>query len=475
MIKKLIPLCIFFGLICFSVLGGSPNDSQINITNTSGNTTNNTITNNTVNGTAISTSTEDTSNLTYGVAGLILLIIILIMLAIYSMKIKDKDKLKTAMNNTDDYMGNCNYINTASSKHDIYDNTDMELPKAKKPRCHMKTNTHKEDIINNIESNNMNYSLKSSDDTLDKSCDIPLNTNKSYNIFSNSNQKDNINKDSNTYDNIIKQTKFTDAIIHSTSTLLPYKYGDKAKIIEIKNAFGISHVGNKKHNEDNILIKKIKDIYLLAVADGVGGHEGGELASKLAVDILNEAVKSSYDESYSIGGLADLLKMAHEKAHYEIIEKSKEINKKGMATTLVSAIIKDNYCVIANTGDSRAYIIKENGKITRKTKDHSLVQILLDNGEISEEGAKNHPLKNTVISTIGGSEFKVDIYKENMEEGDILLMSSDGLHDYMSDDEIKTVIKTVCINNKPENIVEELLNRVLDKTNDNVSIIIYKF
>jgi len=234
-------------------------------------------------------------------------------------------------------------------------------------------------------------------------------------------------------------------------------------------------VGNKKHNEDNILIKKIKDIYLLAVADGVGGHEGGELASKLAVDILNEVVESNYDESYSIDGLAELLKGAHEKAHYEIIEKSKEINKEGMATTLISAIIKDNYCVIANTGDSRAYIIKENGEIVCKTKDHSLVQILLDKGEISEENAKNHPMKNIVTYTIGGGEgrreFKVDIYKENMEEGDILLMSSDGFHDCVSPCEIS---KTVRNNSKPENIVEELLNMVLDKTNDNISIVVFK-
>jgi protein phosphatase len=240
-------------------------------------------------------------------------------------------------------------------------------------------------------------------------------------------------------------------------------------ILEEDNAYGISHKGNRANNEDYILIKKIKDAYILAVADGVGGHNAGDVASKMAVDILKETLIERYNENLSIEEIKKLLKDAYETAHNKIKE-SAIGDKEGMGTTLTTAIVKGNKCIIANCGDSRAYLIREE-EIKEKTRDHSLVQTLVDEGHISEEDARHHPMKNIITSALGLDEFKVDDYEWDLIDGDVLLMSSDGLHDYVGKEDI---LKTVENNDNPKDIVNELLNIALKETRDNVSIIVYK-
>ena len=236
-----------------------------------------------------------------------------------------------------------------------------------------------------------------------------------------------------------------------------------------KIVYGITDKGNRRHNEDSILIKKIDDIYLLAVADGVGGHRAGDFASNMAVDVLNEIVSKEYNENLSIEDLRNLLEKAHTIAHQKIIENAVD-DKKGMGTTLISAIIKGNKCIIANTGDSRAQLIRDE-TILFKTKDHSFVQALVDEGHISEERARHHPMKNIITSALGLNDFIVDIYEWDLVDGDVLLMSSDGLHDYVDRDDILNVVKN---NDNPKDIVEELFNIALKETKDNVSIIAFR-
>jgi len=236
-----------------------------------------------------------------------------------------------------------------------------------------------------------------------------------------------------------------------------------------KIVYGITDKGNRRHNEDSILIKKISDIYLLAVADGVGGHSAGDFASKMAVDVLNEIVSKEYNKNLSIEDLRNLLEKAHTIAHQKIIENAVD-DKKGMGTTLTSAIIKGDKCIIANTGDSRAYLIRD-GNILDKTKDHSFVQALVEEGHISEERARHHPMKNIITSALGLNDFIVDIYEWDLVDGDVLLMSSDGLHDYVDRDDILNVVKN---NDNPRDIVNELFNIALKETKDNVSIIAFR-
>ncbi|MDK2946486.1 PP2C family protein-serine/threonine phosphatase [Methanothermococcus thermolithotrophicus] len=240
-------------------------------------------------------------------------------------------------------------------------------------------------------------------------------------------------------------------------------------VFEEDNAYGISHKGNRTNNEDNILIKKIKDTYILAVADGVGGHSSGDVASKMAVDILENIIMEKYNENLSIEEIKELLKDAYITAHNKIKENAIG-DKEGMGTTLTTAIVKGDKCVIANCGDSRAYLIRD-GEIVFRTKDHSLVQVLVDEGHISEEDARHHPMKNIITSALGLDEFKVDDYEWDLIDGDVLLMSSDGLHDYVSKEDI---LKTVKNNDHPKDIVDELFNTALKETRDNVSIIVYK-
>ena len=236
-----------------------------------------------------------------------------------------------------------------------------------------------------------------------------------------------------------------------------------------KIVYGITDKGNRSNNEDSILIKKINDIYLLAVADGVGGHSAGEVASNMAVDILRDTIINEYSENQNIEDLKNLLKKSHEIAHQKIKENSIG-DKKDMGTTLTSAIIKGNKCIVANTGDSRAYLIRD-GNILFKTKDHSFVQALVDEGHISEEKARTHHMKNIITSALGLEDLKIDIYEWDLVDGDILLWSSDGLHDYVGKEDILNVVKN---NDNPKDIVEELFNIALKETRDNVSIIAFR-
>lgn len=236
-----------------------------------------------------------------------------------------------------------------------------------------------------------------------------------------------------------------------------------------KIVYGITDKGNRLSNEDNILIKKIDDIHLLIVADGVGGHNAGDFASNMAINILQDLMSKEYNRNLPIKDLENLLKKYHAMAHMELLKNAID-DKKGMGTTLTTSIIKEDKCIIANTGDSRAYLIRDN-YILSKTADHSLVQELIDGGHISEEKAMIHPLKNIITSALGLTNFKVDVYEWNLIDGDVILISSDGLHDYVSKKDILNIVKN---NNNSKDIVNKLFKLALKKTKDNVSIICYK-
>ncbi|AXI25432.1 serine/threonine protein phosphatase [Methanofervidicoccus sp. A16] len=240
-------------------------------------------------------------------------------------------------------------------------------------------------------------------------------------------------------------------------------------ICEEDKAYGISHKGNRTHNEDYILVKKIKDIYLLAVADGIGGHNAGEVASKMAVETLENFITERYREDLSIEEIKEILEEAYNLAHRKIRENAIG-DKEGMGTTLTTAIVKGDRCIVANCGDSRAYLIRD-GSIIHRTKDHSYVQVLVDSGFISEKDAMYHPMKNIIISALGLEDFIVDTYLWDIKKGDTLLLSSDGLHDYVKKEDILKVVNSY---SDPKKIVEKLLYIALEKTEDNVSIVVYR-
>ena len=164
----------------------------------------------------------------------------------------------------------------------------------------------------------------------------------------------------------------------------------------------------RDHNEDSVLIinKKSGDV-LLAIADGMGGHSAGEVASNIAISYLGNHFQESFEHKDKLGAASWLrdsvdsinrLIFEHEKTHPE---------SKGMGTTLVAAIVTKDYILFGNIGDSSGFVMK-GGKLHKVTYDHTLVNLLVSAGELTEEEAKDHPKKNVLMKALGANE-KVDI------------------------------------------------------------------
>jgi len=182
---------------------------------------------------------------------------------------------------------------------------------------------------------------------------------------------------------------------------------------------------------------------ILVVADGMGGHEMGEVASEVAAQTFIEAVTENiFHFTTSNNGVIkfdDVLRNAVQSANKKVWEISENKTFK-MGTTLVGAIIFDKHIYIVNVGDSRAYLIKPNKSIRQITKDHSAVQEMLDNGVITKEQSINHPRRNILTKALGLSEsITPDIFEQDMEDN-TLMLCSDGLYGMLDDNEI---IKTM--------------------------------
>ena len=211
-------------------------------------------------------------------------------------------------------------------------------------------------------------------------------------------------------------------------------------------------IGKKRtSNEDSVAslilnsqsFRKEFSYGILVVADGMGGHEMGEVASEIAAKTFIETVAENIfklaTSSNGIIKFADVLKKAVESANKKVWAIS-ETQSNRIGTTLVGAIIFDNHIYIANVGDSRAYLIKPNKSIRQITKDHSAVQEMLDNHVITKEQAINHPRRNILTKALGLSESVTpDIFEQDME-GETLMLCSDGLYGMLDEKEItKTV------------------------------------
>jgi serine/threonine protein phosphatase PrpC len=229
---------------------------------------------------------------------------------------------------------------------------------------------------------------------------------------------------------------------------------------------GMSCTGKRNNNEDAFLAEKVGKGYLIAIADGIGGHRAGEVASAIAVSTLSEEFSDRYCEGISQDEIGTLLTSAFKSAHIAI-ETQAEDDKEGMGTTMVAAFIHNKAVVIANTGDSRAYHIRD--RILFRTRDHSVVQSLVDSHQISEEDARFHPLRAMITNSLGSS-FLVDIYHISLNPGDLLLLSSDGFHDYVGEDVIGNANKDL----PPEELVETLVQEALAGSRDNVTVVLYK-
>ncbi len=229
-----------------------------------------------------------------------------------------------------------------------------------------------------------------------------------------------------------------------------------------------SITGKRELNQDCVFIPRSGEISLAMVADGMGGHKAGEVASTLAIETVAQELKRG-----GSGGAVALVTNAINLANTRIYDKSKSSPEYGgMGTTLVLALLFRTRIIIANVGDSRMYFL-DSEKFSQVTKDHSYVAELVSAGFITKQEARVHPRRNLITRALGTRPCeRVDIYEKDWEYGDTLLLCSDGLYSGVSDDEIERVLKA---ENDLQAACETLVDMALTGgSTDNVSIVVVK-
>lgn len=198
----------------------------------------------------------------------------------------------------------------------------------------------------------------------------------------------------------------------------------------------------RDNNQDSYTACELAGGAVLAVVcDGMGGAAEGALASSTAVKKIRERIAGSYCDGMSDLSVKSLLISTLENANKDIYNLSLTDEKyEGMGTTVVAAILTDKFVYIAHAGDSRAYMITS-GNLVQLTRDHSVVQSMIENGEITVEEAVNHPKKHIITRALGvDSEIKIDFCQEEFDDGEILLLCTDGLTNFCKPDEILNLL-----------------------------------
>ena len=206
---------------------------------------------------------------------------------------------------------------------------------------------------------------------------------------------------------------------------------------------------------------------LLVVADGMGGHKAGELASKFAVETVKEELEKSTEEHPET-----MIRNAILSANLKLLEMAKkDENMRGMGTTLIVATVIGQTLYFANVGDSRLYLL--NDDIRQLSKDHSLVQEMVRLGGINQEEAKRHPDKNIITRAVGAREkVEIDFFEYRLQKEDIILMCTDGLTNMVEDDTIFNIVKS---SRDVVEAVERLVERAkLNGGSDNIGVIVAK-
>lgn len=215
----------------------------------------------------------------------------------------------------------------------------------------------------------------------------------------------------------------------------------------------------RDHNEDSLIIIPP----LFAVADGMGGHEAGEIASEITVNTLAELAPSHLD--------AEGLTAAVEAANYNVMKAPRQgIGRDGMGTTLTAAMLEGERLLIAQVGDSRAYLLHK-GHLQQITRDHSLMADLIEAGQITPEEARVHPNRSVITRAIGSDiHMRPDIYELNVDAGDRILLCSDGLSSMISNNAIESIMRR---QSDAQHCADELVTAALENGGaDNVTVVV---
>ncbi len=224
----------------------------------------------------------------------------------------------------------------------------------------------------------------------------------------------------------------------------------------------------RSHNEDSVIITRNMDNdYLMAVADGMGGHSAGEVASSIAIQYLGKHFQDTFlhmDKMEAVNWLRDAVTEINSLI-FEYVKDHPE--SKGMGTTLVIALLSKEYILFGNIGDSSGFVMKD-GKLHKVTYDHTLVNLLVTAGELTEEQAKDHPKKNVLMKALGANDpIDIDVFDCDMGISSILLCS-DGLTNMLEEEQIQKVLLS-------DSEIEDKVIKLIRKANnrggtDNISV-----
>jgi protein phosphatase len=213
---------------------------------------------------------------------------------------------------------------------------------------------------------------------------------------------------------------------------------------------------------------------LLAVADGMGGAASGEVASKLAIEIIDDSFSryiQALNDSQPVVGVDKLIEKAVRLANKRVYAAAmKNLGQRGMGTTLTCVSVTDNKAILGHVGDSRAYLIRKH-KIYQLTKDHSWVEEQLEKGLLSEEQARNHEWRNLITKALGiRPEVEPDIVELNVQSGDVFIIATDGLHGLVSPQEILGEVEKT---SNRQSAVEYLIAMANERGgHDNITLVI---
>lgn len=242
-----------------------------------------------------------------------------------------------------------------------------------------------------------------------------------------------------------------------------------------KSDIGVVRKNNEDYCKGEIIeIGEEKEVGIFAIADGMGGHNKGEVASQLAVENIIELFNENLINNgvMKIEYIDDIIKQAYNTVNSMIFEKAKEDpTYEGMGTTLTMAIIYENKAYVANVGDSRCYLCKEDGQLEKITSDHSIVEEYVKANIITEEEARIHPDRNKITRAVGTEPVVVvDIFTRELKKGEKLLLATDGLTGAVDKKDIETVFSAENDVNVIADKLVELANETSGK--DNVTVII---
>jgi serine/threonine protein phosphatase PrpC len=247
----------------------------------------------------------------------------------------------------------------------------------------------------------------------------------------------------------------------------------KKGVDSLKFAAGTDKGLLREINEDSCMIIPgcSSSPYAFIIADGMGGHNCGEIASRMAVDSVSEFIRQNSGRLNS-SNMQQELRAAVEQANSAVYKKSMESDEfSGMGTTLTMAVIDGNTLTAAHVGDSRLYLIR-GGEIRQLTQDHSYIGELLRNGTLTREEAENHPRRNIITRAVGCTpEILVDIISQEIEEYDIFVLCTDGLTNKICEDEISGIVR----DNEPEEACLRLIEAAIRQGgDDNITVIVIK-